>query len=144
MYGWLVFLLAWVSVMLGMILRNTNGEKMVVGMSWFPLFLLQTKQRTSLWYHKETCFSFLKIKHYTLSIIYRCKGYIFFQRLHMWLQKEMYRSVRCGSCLWQVQIMPLTSANHVFNKYESCFWKLHSMPFYLTFSTITRNIISFF
>ena len=44
----------------------------------------------------------------------------------MWIRKEMCRSVRRGSCLWQVQIIPLTSADSAFENFLQCHFIWHS------------------
>ena len=44
----------------------------------------------------------------------------------MWIRKEMCQSVRRGSCLWQVQIIPLTSADSVFESFIQCRFILFS------------------
>ena len=78
-------------------------------------------------------FSFLKKKHYILRVIYRCRDYIFSKITYV--NTEGYVSIRSA------RIMSLTSADYPFDKYGLCLWKLPSMLFYLTFSTLPLKLV---
>ena len=82
----------------------------------------------------KNLFSFLKIKHYTLRVIYRCRGYI--------CSKITYVNTEANVSIRSVRIVSLTSADYPFDKCGLCLWKLHSMPFYWILNTIPPTLCS--